>query len=777
MSAQKVLLHLGTQEDADYQHRLAGISAGLQVAWKSRLSTPGTLAELEMQCKAAGVQGVVCSNPVFLDMLLSAQIDFVHPVGKNGRKKELTLDDYQGSLIYTPRENLPVVFINPLANLVTVPHASPAAKRFIKKVAKPSDWYPQTEFKWQVGTEQNLAEIFARFQTATLISVDIETPIPNPLRTINCVGYCAYFRETHTTECVVIPFTGMFELTWIRKFNRLPSPKVTQGGSYDNVYLLRFNAPLYNWIGDTYHLFHSWYSEYPKRLDFVTAYLLRDVRFWKDDGKTGNIVDYYRYNAKDCWATANSWLAALGECDDYALDNYLEEFPLVFPCIHCELEGLACDKEQFAIEQKKLENEVQQEERSFQTMTNAPGFNVGSWQQMQKLFTVLGVGHIAKTDGTGKIALLKAQAAHPLANKVLTAAEELKKDRKLLGTYYNQEKLWNGRIFYRLDPAGTDTGRLASSESSYWCGWQIQNFPREGFKQVVVSDPGWLLCEIDKAQAEARCVGYLSGEEKLIQLVESDKDYHSWNASAFFGVKYEDVWDQDKKKPKDKVLRDLSKRTNHGANYNMGPGVMLNTMGPKKVSQAKVMLKLTGSLRQVCEFLLAQYERTYPRVKGLYYDFIIERVSKTGRLVSALGWTRTFFSRPGRLANQKPALNAAVAHEPQNLSVAIINRELYNVWHAQIYGNYFKLPRQLMRLKDYLVEVCEKTEYDLRGLVRIKAQIHDSIFFQYKGEDTPEKVAVLMRTPLSIVGADKVTRTMIIPVDISAGRARWSELK
>jgi hypothetical protein len=41
-----------------------------------------------------------------------------------------------------------------------------------------------------------------------------------------------------------------------------------------------------------------------------------------------------------------------------------------------------------------------------------------------------------------------------------------------------------------------------------------------------------------------------------------------------------------------KDLRDLSKRTNHGANYNMGGSVMLDTMGPKRVAQAKLVLKL-----------------------------------------------------------------------------------------------------------------------------------------------------------------------------------------
>lgn len=759
MSNQKVLLHLGTYEDADYQGRLAGLSAGLQVSWKSRLSTPGTIAELEMQCKAANVSGVVCSNQQFLEKLLHAQSDFTPPNNRRG----ITLDDYQGSLLHTPRDNLPVVIINPLANLITVPWATPAARRFVKKIAKPSDWFPQTKFNWQVATPANLPEIYQRWKNeATIISVDIETPIPNPLRTINCVGYCAYFPRTHTTECIVIPFTDVYFLEWIRKFNRLEQPKIFQNGLYDNLYFLRFNAPCYNWLHDTQHLFHSWYSEFPKRLDFITAFALRNIRYWKDDGKTGNITDYYRYNAQDCWATLNAYLSLLSECDDFALRNYVMEFPLVFPCLTCEVEGLAVDMERFATVKAEKEQKLVVAIADFQKMIAADNFNVASPKQMKNLFTVLGCDF----GSTDKAATLKAQAAHPLNNRILSASESIKKDKKLISTYFVEDKLWYGRIYYKLNPAGTDTARLASSESSYWCGFQIQNFPRgDSFKQVVIADNGWLLCEIDKAQSEARCVGYLSGEEKLIKLVESDKDYHSWNASAFFGIAYEEIWDPlakgGKGKAIDTVVRDLSKRTNHGANYNMGKRVMLDTMGPKLVSTAKVTLKLKGSLLDVCQYLLDVYEKTYPKVKGIYYDSIISRIERTGKLVSPLGWTRIFFAKPSK--QNKPALNAAVAHEPQNLSVAIINEEFYNVWHCQIYGNYYSNG--------------VRHEYDLRGLIRIKAQIHDSIFFQYKETKTPAMVEALMQTKVSIVGADGITRIMLIPSDISAGKNRWSELK
>ena len=780
--SQKILLHLGTIDDDGYQNRLAGLTAGQQVAWKQRLSTPGTVAELELQCKTAHVSGVVCSNQMFLEKLLLAQPDFSPPNNRRG----VTLDDYQGSLLKMPRSGIEVVIINPLRNLVTVPHASFAAKRFISKLTSPDKWWKQTAFTWELATAEKLPEQLARWHSDTaLIAIDIETIVDDPDRRISCVGFCAYFPATHTTECLVIPFTDTMWIYWVQQFCKLPQPKVFQNGLYDNLYLLRWNCPVTAWLYDTQHLFHSWYPEYPKRLDFITAYNVRNSRYWKDDGKSGSLQSYYRYNAQDCWSTLNSFLAMVAEVPEYALNNYVAEFPLVFPCLSCEIEGLAVDMERLATVKAVKESEVEQLTADFQTMVATPGFNVNSAKQVKALFAVLGLGHLPDTAAAS---MLKAQASTLFNGRILGEITKIRKARKLVSTYFKPEKFWNGRCYYKLNPAGTDTGRLASSESSFWCGLQIQNIPRgDAVKQFLCSDTGWLLCEIDKAQSEARCVGYLSGEEALIELVESPHDYHSWNAAAFFGIDYELIYDEASGKQLDKVIRDLAKRTNHGANYNMGAWMMLNTMGPKNVSIAKLKLGLRKSLVDVCQYLLDRYSATYPKVKGLWYDSIIKEVELTGKLTSCLGWVRTLFAKPNKM--NKIALNAAVAHPPQNLSVAIINLEFYNVWHSQIYGEYYKHDTNTIKLgwfsqrarinKERLVRRNTTTEL-INTAYRLKAQIHDSIFGQYKQEH-PELPTLLrdefMDTRITVRGADGVSRSMFIPSDISSGKTRWSDLK
>jgi DNA polymerase I-like protein with 3'-5' exonuclease and polymerase domains len=312
-----------------------------------------------------------------------------------------------------------------------------------------------------------------------------------------------------------------------------------------------------------------------------------------------------------------------------------------------------------------------------------------------------------------------------------------------LSTYFVWDKFWNGRLYYKTNPAGTDTGRLASTESSFWTGLQIQNIPGgKAVKSWITADEGWKLGENDYSQSEARCVGYLSGCMSLINLVESDKDFHKYNASAFFGVAYDKI---------DKPLRDLAKRVNHGSAYNMGAGVLLDTMGPKKVAEARILLKLPAkwTLTQVCQHLLRTYETTYPEVKRDWYDSIKREIKMTKKLRSPLGWTRHFFSDP---TSSKPALNASVAHAPQNLSVTIINKVFYTIWRESVYGI-------------------------LRGKVRIKAQIHDSILYCYNTEDSPEVIHQMMKHTVPVKDCFGVTRNMLIPNDIGAGGIAWADLK
>lgn len=747
-AAGKVIALFGTPEDRSHLDKFRELVG--PVSLKVLLDPVEYPASMAAKIKANKITDIICTCPDTMLTLLRMLPDFRRPLNKNGSFKKLPLDDYHGSFVTLPAETLKtehdvkVLILNPLKHLRTVAEAPFVFKRFISKITKPSSWFPQTQFTWEVWTPAKSAQLLADFSQARLLAVDIETYHDDEFRCIRCVGYCGLFPDG-STHTVVVPFKCMVAHAFVQALNATEIPKIFQNGMYDNLYFWRWNVPVTGWLHDTQHIFHSWYAELPKRLDFIAAFAVREIRYWKDDA-AGSDYNVYEYNGKDCWSTMMAYLSILQEIPKWALDNYLVEFPLVFPCLHMEGDGLLVNKAIFERNKLRAEEKLKAVAEPL-AQWFGPKFNPRSPDQVKRLLTVLGMGK--DVDSSNVKELNKCAAAHPFNELIISAIIEYREQAKLLSTYFKWEKFWNGRLYYKTNPAGTDSGRLASTESSFWCGLQIQNIPGgPEVKDWIECDADWDgLAEGDYAQSEARCVGYLSGCTALIDLVESDKDYHSWNAHKFFGVAYEAV---------DKKLRDLSKRVNHGSNYNMGAAVLLDTMGPKKAAEARILLNLPAkwTLTQVCQHLLDTYAKTYPEVKKDWYDDLTRTIKMTKKLVSQLGWTRHFFADP---TSSKPALNSAVAHGPQNLSAAIINQRFYSIWHDSVYG-------------------------DLRGKVRLKANIHDSLFFAYRGFDTPAIVRERMKNPIQVRDIKGVTRTMLIPPDMSTGKGTtyarfWSELK
>lgn len=738
---------LASEADRPYITRFRELLRGADC--KTSFGQDMLLASVAAKVKAYKLTTLICTNPQTLPLLLRTQLDFRHPVDKRGSDRKLALDDYAGSFFTIDGSRLgvdwevDVLILNPLQQLVSTAAGTFIFKRFLSKVLSPSSWFPDMAFTWEVWTHANSEKLLAKFSTATLLSCDIETYVGDEARRIHCVGYAGLFADG-SIHCVVVKFDDMVAHSFVRRLNATPVPKIFQNGMYDNLYFLRWGCPASHWLYDTQHLFHSWYAELPKRLDFITAFAVRRIRFWKDDAQSGGEFTLFEYNARDCWATLVAWLSMVREVPKWALDNYRVEFPLVFPCLHMEADGLRLDKDRFSAAKAAAEEAIAPHVAKLNAWI--PGFNPGSPDQCKRLLSVLGV----PSEAAGKIELIAAASVHPLNALIIGEILAFRKQAKLLSTYFVWEKFWNDRLYYKTNPAGTESGRLASTESSFWTGLQIQNIPQgPAVKSWICVDADWDgLAEGDYAQSEARCVGYMSGCTALIELVESDKDYHSWNAHKFFGVKYEEVT---------KDLRNLAKRVNHGSNYNMGAQVLLNTMGPKAVTEARRLLGLPGTwtLIMVCQHLLRTYEQAYPEVKKDWYNDIKRVIGVTKKLVSQLGWTRHFFADPNK---SKPALNAAVAHGPQNLSVSIINQVFYKIWHDSVYG-------------------------DLRGKVRLKAQIHDSLFFAWRGADTPEIVRARMRNPISVKDIKGVTRTMLIPPDMSCKdkdgnpAQYWSDMK
>lgn len=743
-----ILYH--TPDDKEFLPLLKPIMMGHRTVLRSEI--PISTTQVELDFKNTGAVGCMTTSSLMLQMCL----------GWKDVKKKPTLNDFFGSIITLPRKvdpnnSLPleVLILNPLANIVTTNPGRFLFNRFISKLTSPHKWFFPSEFIWEELTPETYKAALADLSTATMIAVDIETN--REARAITLCSWTSLHWDSYgipTTMSWVLEVKDMWAVAVMRTLNALPAQKVLQNGKYDSAFFFRYSAPLYNYMWDTINAMHSWYSELPKRLDFTAAFLLRNVQFWKDEGKTGNRVDALRYNARDGWATINAMLSWFREAPDWARDNYSQEFPVIFPCHMSEMQGLRVDIETFRKLKETKQKELEIAETTLRKILRSPNFNPGAPQQVVRLLRILMSLSVDPKEikSSDEKELKKAMFRHPVAGRILQFVIDIRERRKIISTYLNEEKLWNGKCLYNLNPHGTDTARLASTESHFEYGWQIQNNPSdESYKRIFTSDPGFLFGEGDYEQAEARDTAYLSGDAGLLGAVDSGKDYHSINAERFFGLPYSAIIDAGGNVI-NKPIRNLAKRTNHGANYNMGAYVLIDTMGLDKIFEAARLLNLPWyyTAKQIAQYLLDRYDVAYPTIRGKYYDDIKYRIRVTSMLVSPLGWTRWCFGDPDK---SKSAMNAYAAHRAQNLNAGTLNKAYMRVFRE------IALPHA----RNY----------------RLNAQIHDSTLFQYRigHEYLIQKTIECMTMDTPVTDIHGITRILRVPVGMKAGATTWGDIK
>lgn len=767
--SQTNLCFYGSHQDKEYLHSLKSSVGGYTCFLK--LGKVTTLAEVSIYCASKNISGIISTSIPFLSKLLNWD-----------KRKAPSLANYAGSLFIIPGSNVEVVFVHPLKQTITKSYGRFLLKRYCDKLVKKDKWFPKIPFTWNIMYPETFEEDFLYLSQSFLIAVDIETFKDNAR--IRCVSFCGFWADPKTGDIAshasVLPIDSEYNLALLKKLCwELKAPKVLQNGKYDINYLLRYNAPLYNYVYDTANMFHSWYAELPKSLGALNAFFVRDAMYWKDLAETNDLHEYYRYNALDTWATGVCLIATVLESPQWAKDNYLLEFPTVFPCILAEMTGVARDQDR--LESTKEEQQAKDDKvvESLRNILSEPNFNPGSPKQVIQLLKLLGCKDITSSD---EKSITKAMFRHPFNRRVLGLIANSRKARKLLTTYlttgekakeFHRPNGSGNRILWALNPHGTETSRLASKEHHFWCGLQVQNQPRGKLvKQTYVADPGFYLAEVDLEQAESRDTAYISGEEKLIEAVESSRDFHSVNCEAFFGVAYDKIYDDVNKVVIDKKLRDIAKRVNHGANYNMGAYILIETMGEEKILIARNLLGLpkVWSLKEVAEYLLEGFHKTYPKIRGTMYKGVIAEIAETKLLRSKAyhhsydkhpnsymndevyeqlikenpPWTRYCFGDPTK---SKMILNSYIAHPPQSLNAQTLNKAWIEV--------FYKIAIHPKHSKNF--KLC--------------AQIHDSILFQYRiGHDyLCDMVKDMMEIPITVKGYDNKIRRFTVPAGIKKG--------
>lgn len=753
------ILFYGTPADRSYLHYLKPL-IGTHKCFV--LTTPiTTLYEIESYCKERSISAVITTSPTLLQKI-------------SGRDKP-SIDNFAGS--YFKKSGIEYVVVDPLEQCVTVPYGKFLLERYVSKLTTPSKWLTVPEFKWRIiksAEDMRVAQDF--LEGSTLISVDIET-FKSPL-SIRCIGYTGLQvsdRGDLETFSFVLPLTHLHHLEWMRTLNSIKVPKALQNGKYDHSYLARYNSPVWGWYWDTATMMHCWYCELPKDLASLQAFFVREAAYWKDLSDSSDLETYYLYNARDTWATALVVWAWINEAPDWAKQNYLQEFPINFPAHLCEMQGIPRDQTRLEQARAEIDAAIESKMTSLNRCLGTTAFNVNSPLHMKALLRVLGCGNMESADDKN---LAKAAFKHPLNARIIDYIRGVPKSdnpdlagiralRKIKSTYLRTDeditktsqggaKEFNGKILFSLIPHGTDSGRLASREHHFWCGLQLQNMPSGKLvKQTLRAPEGFYFGEADLEQAETRDTAYITGDTALINAINSGRDFHSVNTSAFFGVPYESVYDDGLRKVINKALRNLAKRVNHGANYNMGPDVMVDTMGEKMIYEAATLLKLPKHLsaREIAAYLLDRFAKTYPVVRHDYQEWVVATVVTTHKLVGATGWTRYCFGDPRK---SKPTLNSYIAHNPQSLNAMVLNKAFMRVFY----------------------DIAMHPEHSQH--FRMVGQIHDSIPFFYREghEYLADMVKERMEIPVHITDIGGIAREFTVPAALKIGNPGaiyWSE--
>lgn len=344
-------------------------------------------------------------------------------------------------------------------------------------------------------------------------------------------------------------------------------------------------------------------------------------------------------------------------------DYYLAtELPFTKVLWHMELAGFLIDEVELESRRPELQAQIAKVERWFVRETGDIGINLKSNPQMARLFfEKLEYEPLTFTD-SGAPQLNKATLSR-WAKGGCTYAKQLLKHRDLvkkLRTYVDAILASickrTGRLHASFNQTGARTGRLSSSNPN------LQNQPFY-IRSAYIARPGYRLRVADYSQLEMRILAHISGDETLINAINSGQDVHTATAAKMFKVSYDDIMEARRLDDEDQELtavqqqllkfRKAAKTINFGLMYGQGAGALAYS--------------LDISLDEAKSFI-QQYFATFPKVMK-YFERAIASATAIGYTQTILGrrrqvgglssWVRGDRSSDARKVKNSPIQGAA----------------------------------------------------------------------------------------------------------------------
>lgn len=707
-------------------------------------------------------------------------VQFIHEMGGTLSNTKKGMDDLLGAACVL--QGKPVVVVPAEHHLRHSRVAVFMYLRLLQRWTAP-DSYMRPEFLDHQHLNPNQRHLLeaAIYENPVFVAVDIETlkgvrtrnpETDEPIffgAVISLMSYTFTYMDgkeprfqtfTHVLNC-----EQDFEMADLVMKSKVP--KVMHNGMYDSAYMIRWNITPRDYLWDTMYWMRSVtpFLRYSTDKAFYSlfhtaGFYLFENDYWKEDRTKGDWNAFIKYGATDTMRTAMIAFKQMQMVRQETYTNYVIRMAPVPACILSEMRGLLIDTEQRAQLRhdftKKRDGLVAQ----FQAITGftpeARGvaqITTGAYKFFKDHLPISDMREVTSAD---KLDIQEVQRYDPLMEHIFEICRSAKRTSKWLSTYINAttwSDMYNGggssdreTFLYSLSPFGTVSGRFSSAKSPFWVGGSGQTLPSE-LRSMFKAPDGYSFISSDTPQAESRTTAVAARNAVLWDAVSGDDDFHSANAAAFFGIPYEEIYDNATGKKLNKDLRELAKRVGHGANYNMRAYMLLLTMGIAAVRYVQKVMGLPPkwSATDVTKFLLKKFDERYVGLRTTWYKSQVLKVITTGRLKTLTGYAPLFLGNPLDITAD---LNTIASLEPQHIS-------------AKLSIDTF------MRLA-----ACE-----LQGLpVRCVLQVHDEVLgYAEKGIPLTKLDELFSRLGVNPLptGWDKVP-VLNLPVGLIVAGATWA---
>jgi DNA polymerase len=146
--------------------------------------------------------------------------------------------------------------------------------------------------------------------------------------------------------------------------------------------------------------------------------------------------------------------------------------------------------------------------------------------------------------------------------------------------------------------------RYYAAHTGRWGGddkLNLQNLPRSSaLKRAILAPEGFVICDSDSSQIEARTLAWLAGQDDLVDAFEKGEDVYKIMASAIYGKSQASITKNE---------RFVGKTTILGSGYGMGANKF----------KAQLNNFAVGIEQEEAQRIITTYRETYPNIPELWW--------------------------------------------------------------------------------------------------------------------------------------------------------------